>query len=79
MVVFIRSGWAGCATAISTKNTSADFSIFGKIDLLLDLGNISVIMRNNGRFTAAEELIALGAGNLINITDENSKHKNIDF
>lgn len=36
-------------------------------------------MRNNGRFTAAEELIALGAGDLINITDENSRHKNIDF
>ncbi len=36
-------------------------------------------MRNNGRFTAAEELIALGAGDLINITDKNSRHKNIDF
>ncbi|MBP1889832.1 hypothetical protein J2Z53_001415 [Clostridium moniliforme] len=36
-------------------------------------------MRNNGRFTASEELIALGAGDLIKITDENSRHKNIDF
>ena len=31
-------------------------------------------MRNNGRFTASEELIALGAGDLIKITDENSRH-----
>lgn len=36
-------------------------------------------MRNNGRYTAAEELIALGAGDLINITDGVSKHKNIEF
>lgn len=36
-------------------------------------------MRNNGRFTASEELIALGAGDLINITDKNSRHKNIEF
>ena len=36
-------------------------------------------MRNNGRFTASEELIALGAGDLIKLTDENSRHKNIDF
>ncbi|KOR26825.1 flavodoxin oxidoreductase [Clostridium sp. L74] len=79
MVVVIRSGWTGCAAAISTKNTSADVSIFEKTDLLLGLGNVGGIMRNNGKFTAAEELIALGAGNLINITDENSKHKNIDF
>lgn len=36
-------------------------------------------MRNNGRYTASEELIALGGGDLINITDANSRHKGIDF
>lgn len=36
-------------------------------------------MRNNGRYTAAEELIALGGGDLVKITDEISTHKNIDF
>lgn len=36
-------------------------------------------MRNNGRYTASEELIALGAGDLINITDKDTRHKNIDF
>ena len=36
-------------------------------------------MRNNGRYTAAEELIALGGGDLINLTDVYCTHKNIDF
>ena len=36
-------------------------------------------MRNNGRFTAAEENIALGASELFEITDKLSTHKNIDF
>ncbi|ABS41479.1 FAD-dependent oxidoreductase [Clostridium botulinum] len=78
-VVVIGGGGAGCSAAISAKKAGADVSIFEKTDLLLGLGNVGGIMRNNGRFTAAEELIALGAGNLINITDENSRHKNIDF
>jgi hypothetical protein len=47
--------------------------------MLLGLGNVGGIMRNNGRYTAAEEMIALGAGDLIHLTDENSRHKNIDF
>lgn len=47
--------------------------------MLLGLGNVGGIMRNNGRFTAAEELIEMGAGDLIHITDANSRHKNIEF
>ena len=47
--------------------------------MLLGLGNVGGIMRNNGRYTASEEMIALGAGDLIHLTDENSRHKNIDF
>lgn len=36
-------------------------------------------MRNNGRFTAAEENIALGADQLFEITDKFSRHRNINF
>lgn len=36
-------------------------------------------MRNNGRFTAAEENINLGAGELFHITDKLAVHKNVDF
>ena len=78
-VVIIGGGWAGCAAAVTAKKAGADVVIYERTDLLLGVGNVGGIMRNNGRFTAAEELICLGAGELINITDANSKHKNIDF
>lgn len=50
-----------------------------RADLLLGLGNVGGIMRNNGRYTAAEENIALGAGELFEITDKLSLHKDVDF
>lgn len=53
-VVVIGGGWAGCAAAISAKKAGADVSIFEKTDLLLGLGNVGGIMRNNGRFTASD-------------------------
>lgn len=36
-------------------------------------------MRNNGRFTAAEEMIALGGGELFWVCDRNTRHKNVEF
>ncbi|MCY6960004.1 FAD-dependent oxidoreductase [Clostridium brassicae] len=78
-VIIIGGGWSGCAAAITAKKAGAQVSIYEKTDMLLGLGNVGGIMRNNGRFTASEELIALGAGDLIHLTDKNSRHKNIDF
>lgn len=78
-VIIIGGGWAGCAAAITAKKAGADVTLFEKTDVLLGLGNVGGIMRNNGRFTASEELIAIGAGDLINITDKLSRHKNIEF
>lgn len=78
-VVIIGGGWAGCAAAISSKKAGADVVVIEKTDLLLGLGNVGGIMRNNGRYTASEELIALGCGDLIEITDRVCTHKNIDF
>lgn len=78
-VIVIGGGWAGCAAAISAKKAGAQVVIYEKTDMLLGLGNVGGIMRNNGRYTASEELIALGAGDLINITDNNARHKDIDF
>ncbi|UZW16176.1 FAD-dependent oxidoreductase [Clostridium pasteurianum] len=78
-VVIIGGGWSGCAAAITAKKSGAEVELYEKTDLLLGLGNVGGIMRNNGRYTAAEELLALGAGDLINITDKNTRHKNIDF
>ncbi len=78
-VIVIGAGWAGCAAGISAKKAGAEVEIFEKTDMVLGLGNVGGIMRNNGRFTATEELIALGGGDLFNITDNNSRHKNINF
>jgi hypothetical protein len=78
-VIIIGGGWAGCAAAVTAKKAGAEVSIYEKTDLLLGVGNVGGIMRNNGRYTAAEELINLGAGDLINITDNNARHRNIDF
>lgn len=78
-VIIIGGGWSGCAAAISSKKAGADVTIIEKTDLLLGLGNVGGIMRNNGRYTASEELIALGCGELIEITDKISTHRNIDF
>ena len=78
-VVVIGGGWAGCAAAITAKKAGAQVVLYEKTDMLLGLGNVGGIMRNNGRFTASEELIALGAGDLIHITDNNTTHRNINF
>lgn len=78
-VIIIGGGWAGCAAAVAAKKAGAEVVIYEKTDLLLGLGNVGGIMRNNGRYTAAEELINLGAGDLIHITDASTRHKNVDF
>ncbi|HEY8892450.1 MAG TPA: FAD-dependent oxidoreductase [Clostridium sp.] len=78
-VIIIGGGWSGCSAAITAKKAGAEVVIYEKTDMLLGLGNAGGIMRNNGRYTAAEELIALGAGDLIHVTDGNSRHKNVDF
>lgn len=78
-VIIIGGGWAGCAAAITAIKAGGEVHIYERTDMLLGLGNVGGIMRNNGRFTASEEIIAMGGGELINITDSLSRHKNIDF
>lgn len=78
-VVIIGGGWSGCAAAMAARKAGAEVTLVEKTDLLLGLGNVGGIMRNNGRFTAAEENIALGASELFGITDKLSRHVNIDF
>lgn len=78
-VIVIGGGWAGCSAAITAKKAGAQVVLYEKTDMLIGLGNVGGIMRNNGRYTATEELINLGAGDLIKITDKNTRHKNIDF
>ena len=77
--VVIGGGWSGCAAALAARKAGAEVVLIEKTDLLLGLGNVGGIMRNNGRFTAAEENIALGADELFEITDRCSRHTNVDF
>jgi len=78
-IVITGAGWSGCAAAIRAIKQGHEVVLLEKTDLLLGLGNVGGIMRNNGRFTAAEENIALGASELFEITDRLSTHKNVDF
>ena len=77
--VVIGAGWSGCGAALAAKKAGADVTLLEKTDLILGLGNVGGIMRNNGRYTAAEENIALGAGELFAITDKLARHVNVDF
>ena len=78
-VIIIGGGWSGCAAALTSKFAGANVTLIEKTDMLLGLGNVGGIMRNNGRYTGAEEIINLGAGELIDITDRCARHTNINF
>lgn len=78
-IVIVGGGWAGCAAALAARNTGCEVELFERADMLLGTGLVGGIMRNNGRFTAAEEMIAMGGGELFNICDACSRHRNIDF
>lgn len=78
-VVVIGGGWAGCAAALTAKKAGADVTLLEKTDMLLGCGLVGGIMRNNGRYTAAEEIKYLGGQEIINITDQCARHKNIEF
>ncbi len=78
-IVVIGGGWSGIAAAVAGRNAGAQVTLLEKTDMLLGLGNVGGIMRNNGRYTAAEENIAMGAGELFGLTDRLSRHVNVDF
>jgi hypothetical protein len=78
-VIVIGGGWSGCAAALVACNQGAEVVLIERTDMLLGTGLVGGIMRNNGRFTAAEEMIAMGAGELFELTDRNSLHREIDF
>lgn len=78
-IIIIGGGFAGCQAAIQAKKMGAEVHIIERTDMLLGVGNVGGIMRNNGRFTAAEELSLLGANELIDIMDSLALHKNVEF
>ena len=79
-VVITGGGWAGSGAAIAAKNAGADeVVILERTDMMLGTGLVGGIMRNNGRFTATEEMIAMGGNEIFETIDANCRHKNIRF
>lgn len=78
-VIVIGGGWGGAAAALEAASLKAETLLLERTDMLLGTGLVGGIMRNNGRYTVAEEMICLGGGGLFRLIDDNLKHKNIDF
>ncbi len=78
-VVIVGGGWSGCAAAAGARKAGAEVTLLERTDMLLGTGLVGGIMRNNGRFTAAEEMIAMGGGELFTLCDRCSRHRNIKF
>ena len=78
-VIVVGAGWAGCAASISAKKQGAEVVLVERTDMVLGTGLVGGIMRNNGRFTATEEMIAMSGGELFQQTDQNSLHRRIEF
>lgn len=78
-VIIVGGGWAGCAAALSACKVGADVVLLERTDMLLGTGLVGGIMRNNGRFSATEEMIAMAGGEILKLTDQNSLYRNVEF
>ncbi len=78
-VIVVGGGWSGCAAAIGARKAGAEVIVLERTDMLLGTGLVGGIMRNNGRYTATEEAIAMGGGDLFEICDSSARHMNIEF
>jgi hypothetical protein len=78
-IIVVGGGWAGCAAALSAAKAGAEVLLLERTDMLLGTGLVGGIFRNNGRYTAAEESIAMGGGDFFTAMDQNSRHKCINF
>jgi hypothetical protein len=78
-VVIIGGGWAGCSAALAARQSGAQVVVLERTDMLLGTGLVGGIMRNNGRYSATEELIAMGGGRIFEAIDGNLLHREVDF
>ena len=78
-IVVVGGGWAGCAAALAARKVDAEVVLVERTDCLLGTGLVGGIMRNNGRFTAAEEMIAMGGGDLFRLADQVARHAGVEF
>lgn len=78
-IVIVGGGWSGCAAAVTAADLGVNVTLLERTDMLLGTGLVGGIMRNNGRFTAEEECIAMGGGGIFGVIDANARHTNISF
>lgn len=78
-VIVVGGGWSGCAASLEARKKGAEVVLIERTDMLLGTGLVGGIMRNNGRYTAAEEMRAMSGGELFDLTDQNALHRGIDF
>jgi len=78
-IVIVGGGWSGCAASIAASKQGAEVILIERTDMLLGTGLVGGIMRNNGRFTAAEEMTAMAGGELFQLADHNALHRDIQF
>lgn len=78
-IIVIGGGWSGCAAALAAAKSGAEVTLLERTDMLLGTGLVGGIFRNNGRYTAAEESIAMGGGDFFMAMDKNCRHREINF
>lgn len=78
-VVVVGGGWAGTGASVAAAQAGAKVTVLERTDMLLGTGLVGGIMRNNGRYTATEEAICMGAGDVFQVIDQTARHKNIEF
>jgi hypothetical protein len=64
---------------MQAANMGAEAVLLERTDMLLGTGLVGGIMRNNGRYTATEELMAMGAGTIFEAIDGNTLHRDVRF
>ena len=77
-IVIVGGGWGGCAAAEAAARAGAEVTLLERTDMLLGTGLVGGIFRNNGRFTAAEEITAMGL-EMFRVMDANARHKDVEF
>jgi len=78
-IVVVGGGFGGIGATLGAIKAGANVTLIERTDMLLGTGLVGGIFRNNGRFVAAEEAIAMGAGEIFEIMDRIARHKNIEF
>lgn len=78
-IVIVGGGWAGCAASAQAAKSGASVTLLERTDSLLGTGLVGGIIRNNGRFTATEEMAAMGGDDMFRAMDICLRHKCISF